>query len=317
MTEVSKLHGELFHYTSMDAFESIYKSQTFWATHYTNLNDSSEFQIFRRKLEEFIRPDIRRILVERGYGADDIDSKVEQVVAIHLDDLHHRTFGECGLQEVFISSFCTHEKESVAARHGLLSQWRGYGAGGGVAIVLDTRGIEEQMAHEQYIFDHSESYMGNVLYDDNDTQIREDRHLVFKHLPQLIRSFYPEFAKESDLSLDTWGLVLSQFIYGTTLVKHHGFCEEQEVRIVVSPRPTNPKSIFYVAADIKPSKEILYRMKDDREVRYIKLFGIAPLPIRRVIIGPSRFQNLNHQKITEQVKGTGIEVVKSEIPFIG
>lgn len=309
---VSDQHDELFHYTTVPAFESIYKSRTFWATHYEGLNDSSELQLFRRKLDNSIRPIIREILAKQGYSAGDIDTRVKQDAAIHLDDLHRLTFGERGLRDTFICSFCTHDAGSAEARHGLLSQWRGYGVDGGVAIVLDTRGIEKLMEHERTTFAHPVNHIGNVIYDDEDAKVRNDFHLVFELLPKLVESSYSN--EKPDPSLEK---MLEPFLFGTTLVKHRGFREEQEVRIVVSPRPTNAESIFYKPADTKQTKEILYRQKGDCEVRYIKLFGVSPLPIKRVIVGPSRFQNLNHQKIYELVKCSDIKVVKSEIPFLG
>jgi hypothetical protein len=56
---VSKQHPELFHYTTVAAFKSIYESRQFWATHYEHLDDSSEFGRFRLNVTEFIKPIIR------------------------------------------------------------------------------------------------------------------------------------------------------------------------------------------------------------------------------------------------------------------
>jgi hypothetical protein len=109
--------------------------------------------------------------------------------------------------------------------------------------------------------------------------------------------------------------IFSDFVMGSTLVKHHAFHEETEVRIVVSPMPTNQNSCFY--AEQNDRKPIKYRMRGDAEVRYIQLFGNAPLPIKRVIVGPSRVQNFNCQTIKEVVVGSEIEVTKSETPFLG
>jgi hypothetical protein len=115
----------------------------------------------------------------------------------------------------------------------------------------------------------------------------------------------------------TFGEHAFQPINGSTLVKHHGFCEEKEVRIVVAPRPNRDSILYEPADDSKPSKVIRYMQRGNREVRYIELFGDAPLPIKRVIIGPSQFQNINRQKVTDLVQGLDIEVVKSDTPFLG
>jgi hypothetical protein len=94
--------------------------------------------------------------------------------------------------------------------------------------------------------------------------------------------------------------------------------------------PQLPSSIFYECKNpSKPTKAIRYRRKGEGEVRYIELFGIddkhglpkgrvkAGLPIERLIVGPSRIQNLNYQKIRELTSGSTIDVTKSGIPFLG
>src|SRR5208337_1138447 len=125
---VSKQYPKLFHYTNVSAFENIYKTQQFWPTHYQDLNDTTEFARFRLKVREFIRPQIREIID---------DSLVEKEAERLLDKIHSHTFSKYMYKDTFLSSFCAHKKP-YEATHGLLSQWRGYGAKGGVAIMLDT-----------------------------------------------------------------------------------------------------------------------------------------------------------------------------------
>ncbi len=320
---VSDQYPELFHYTNVSAFESIYTSQTFWATHYQDLNDSSELRRFRPKLSEFITPYIRKLFDKRILGdatlAEEvarrggIDSVVEQESVNHLMNLHRQTFGEGAFQETFICSFCAHSAQAYEATHGLLSQWRGYGTDGGVAIVLDTRGIEEKMAHEKNVFAHPINHIGDVKYDDDDAGIRKAFWEVFDYFPEILDAFYSDQEPGYEKLFD-------HFVQGSTLVKHHGFNQENEVRIVVSPRPTNPDAIFYNHAhDAKLTKVIRFRRRGDSESRYIELFGEASFPIKRIIVGPSRIQNLNYQRISDLVAGSEakLEVVKSETPFVG
>jgi hypothetical protein len=71
--KVSEELPELFHYTTVAAFESIYKTtRQLWATHYKDLDDNTEFTRFRRKLSKYITPKIRDIVnedVQRDAGA--------------------------------------------------------------------------------------------------------------------------------------------------------------------------------------------------------------------------------------------------------
>lgn len=318
LERVSKKYPKLFHYTSMPAFKNIYKSRQFWATHYAQMNDSSELTRFHLQVCEFITPKIREIFDHRMRSdakfaaavqeAGGIDTVARKDASMLLDRLHRTTFGECGLHETFISSFCAHS-DSYQVANGLLSQWRGYGAGGGVAIVLDTEVIEDLMRHEKCVYKHPVNHIGDVAYDaDESLKEKRDFRKVFDYFPKILCKYYkcvqPPYEE-----------IFEDFIRGATLVKHHAFHEETEIRIVVSTTPTNKDSCFY--ADQSNRKPIKYMTRGDREVRYIELFGNAPLPIKRVIVGPSRVQNFNYQTIHEVVAGSGIEVTKSETPFLG
>ena len=178
---VSDQYPELFHYTSVSAFESIYKSKTFWATHYEDLNDSSELRRFERKVAAFIAPIICTIfdkrmrcnaqLVEEVSRHGGIHAVAEEQAAKQSDMLHRQTFGERSFRDTFICSFCAHSTQSYEARHGLLSQWRGYGTDGSVSIVLDTLGIEIGMRNEADVFFHTINHIGDVKYDDDDDGI--------------------------------------------------------------------------------------------------------------------------------------------------
>lgn len=318
---VSKEFPELFHYTNVFAFTNICKEQILRATHYEDVNDKSELGRFRIKVGEFIRPIILKHCATEMISNKQIAKKVTAAGGIHvvvdrettklLDIAHNVSFGKNAF-EPFLCSFCTHGTGSYEAKNGLLSQWRGYAAQGGVAIVLDTRRIESMMRHEQEIFAHPINHIGDVIYDNYDERIKKDFSTVFEFFPEILDILYkmqkPPFEK-----------IYRDFIIGSTLVKHHGFYEEKEVRIVVAPRP-NRSSMYYEPKDkSKPSKVIHDTKRGDRKIRYrfIELFGDTPLPIKRVIIGPSQFRDTNFQQVADHVRGRKIDVVKSETPFSG
>lgn len=316
---VSDEFPELFHYTTVSAFENIYKEQKFRATHHEDLNDKSELGRFRLKIHEFIKPILRELFEKRMQADEPVKAKItedggveiviEQEAAMHLAVLHRTTFGSQGLRP-FVCSFCAHGAQAYEAEHGLLSQWRGYGADGGVAIVLETFVIEGLMEHERDVFGHPINHIADVVYDNDNDRIRKDFHKVFEVLPKALQTLYSNERPDYEE-------IFEHFILGSTLVKHHGFHEENEIRIVVAPR-TPRGSVFYNPQHkTKASKTLFYAQKDKREVRYIELFGNAPLPIKRVIVGPSRIQNFNYQKVTDLVRGERIDVVKSETPYLG
>lgn len=320
----SKEYPTLFHYTTIEGFEGIYRSGSFWATHFEDLNDSSELQRFRLTVEQSLRPLIkgrfqsrmdadslfRDAVIERG----GLDAVVADEAAMHLDLLHKHTFCASGLPGVFVSSFCNHQSDTHAIRNGLLSQWRGYGAGGGVAIVLDTGKIEELMERERDVFAHTINHIGNVKYDDDAGSIRHEFANVFDNLPQLVNELYAGHEPPYEA-------MFGHFVQGSTLTKHQAFCEEQEVRIVIAPRPTQPGTTFYSAEDeTKAVKTVKHRPVRYGEARYIELFTDSNLlqsAMRCVIIGPSRNQNYNYDVVRGLVEGTSIEVSISDTPFIG
>ena len=67
--------------------------------------------------------------------------------------MYNVTFGgtrnEPAMAEPHIVSFCTIDKTNARiANHGLLSQWRGYGAQGGYVIIFDTERLIDLLAEE-------------------------------------------------------------------------------------------------------------------------------------------------------------------------
>ena len=67
-----------------------------------------------------------------------------------------------------------------------------------------------------------------------------------------------------------------------------------------------------------PLKVPFMTERDGRKCRRISLFGArsAPLPLERVIVGPSRSQDRNVE-IARKIVGSKIPVSKSATPFIG
>lgn len=334
MADVSEEFPELFHYTTVSSFESIYKTRTFWATHYEDLNDSTELGRFRLNVCDFIRPIIHETLIvwmqQLAEIAKDVEKRGGIETVVHkeantlLDALHENTFGELTFGETFICSFCAHIND-YQANHGLLSQWRGYGADGGVAIVLKTHGIKELMRNEQETFGHQVHHLGKVVYDsaEGDVEIKNEFKLLFESFPKILKEMLPKDRNRKALDLvPHFENILEPFVSGSTLVKHHAFQEEKEIRIVVSPRLADAEATFYRSVhDSKPQKQTRYVQNGERERRYIELFNRIPdnstLPIERIIIGPSRIQNVNYQVIKGLVEGSNITVDKSDIPFLG
>ena len=56
MIKPSDIYPELFHYTTLGGLEGILKSQSLWATHYQDLNDSQEMIYAKQVLKKHVVP---------------------------------------------------------------------------------------------------------------------------------------------------------------------------------------------------------------------------------------------------------------------
>ena len=124
--------SELFHYTNVDGLEGILKSQNLWATHFRFLNDPTELTFVARFVERIFEAEVFDLI------AND-DARFGSVVKLLRDafakdeaaQLFRSAFTTIDrTAPIFICSLCRHDDESIKKR-GLLSQWRGYGFGGG------------------------------------------------------------------------------------------------------------------------------------------------------------------------------------------
>ena len=148
-----KKHPKLYHYTNISGLEGIIKSQTLWATHYRGLNDSSEVQLMRPIIREMMNgiciealrklsnknSIVRREIKKHGGLVAFAKREAKTIIDIYYD-LSFGTAGRAGKSyaDPFVVCFCSHSDEpEYVKENGLLSQWRGYGAEGGVAIIFD------------------------------------------------------------------------------------------------------------------------------------------------------------------------------------
>jgi hypothetical protein len=160
MADFASSHPELHHYTNFPGLEGIRKSQTLWAINYRHLNDTKEVKVLEEPLIEALTkrfsplledrqrksPHVREAIEKTGGGIGEIAAdQATRVVRSFYDTL----FRSSAPFDLYVSSFCTHANDPYAKEHGLLSQWRGYGGGGGgYCIVFDTAALIELLQRE-------------------------------------------------------------------------------------------------------------------------------------------------------------------------
>jgi hypothetical protein len=134
----------------------------------------------------------------------------------------HSPFGE-----PFICSFCSHANDHPdEQKNGLLSQWRGYGC---YALVFDTRKLDELLALECRAHFWANLNIERVVYWDG----LETLEKVFPDLLKSSTTYMSKFITgQSCADID----LFTPFYSAAPLLKHRGFSEEREVRIVACPR---------------------------------------------------------------------------------
>lgn len=322
---VSQEYNRLFHYTTWDGLLGILKTQSLWATHFKFLNDYSELYLCKEKLVEYVTPVVKEQFVALISKQKDIESKIiekgglDQVAKHDARAFVNAAYSATG-EEIYILSFCGEGKYDYVNTNGLLSQWRGYGQGGGVAIVFNTREFEKILEIESGRYLYALGYIGDAIYSDDETKLKnelsEDFISISEHVKNMLLNISNNNFEPPDASN-----AFPSFIKCISRYKHRGFSEENEVRVVCLP--TNIDAEYQKLADEhntipQPEKERKFRIRNGKSVPYIELFDSIDitLPIERIIVGPHSDKDLRAASLRVMLRKTNIEISISEIPFI-
>ena len=221
------------------------------------------------------------------------------------------------LFDVFITSFCTPDDDYKEVRnHGLLSQWRYYGANGGYAIVFDTEKLLSLMHQEKAAWDCFWS-CGPVAYS---SETIADLSQRLEALPDFI-----EALKECDFrTRDSMEPILSPFLRCAVHYKHWAFSEEREVRLVIVLNGAKmTKSFADEGHCVTQRARYSFQREDGSTVPCLNVFEGLPsdqpfrMPIKRIIVGPGPGQPVSEARLKAFLdeKRYNIAVTCSEIPL--
>lgn len=326
MQKVSEVYERLYHYTTWDGLIGILQTKILWATHYKFLNDYSEIVLFRDKLISLILPHVREAYEELIRQSPQIEQEINQVgglgqviqhdTEVFVDD----QYGVTG-EEIYILSFCGQHKNLHINRNGLLSQWRGYGAGGGFALVFNTQELEQMMELEEKKYQYSAVHLCDIVYSDDENKLKEelseDLSIIADDVKRLFKS-----AKLSEKEKADALKGYLPFVRCISRYKHYGFSEENEVRLVILPTVLTQELLKLASTNgvtLKPEKERKFRNKNGQLVPYIELFDSidTELPIERIIVGPHKEKEARATALRVMLRNTKIEITCSDIPFVG
>lgn len=322
MPKTSEVYKNLYHYTTWEGVLGILKSRSLWATHYKFLNDYSEIKLFRDQLVRILLPYVRKQyleLIERSPDAKrriDEDGGLDQAILHDTEAFVEAQYHATG-DEIYILSFCGEHCNPYINNNGLLSQWRAYGAGGGFSLVFDTQKLEEALSLEVNNYEYGMIHLSDVVYSEDDqklqnefsdslSSIADDVEKVFNHL----------ISPDNELLLGGY----QAFATCISRYKHHGFSEENEVRIVALP--LDGKFMEFVGSNgtaSKPEKERKFRSNSDSLMPFIELFDSPQieLPITKIIVGPHKEKESRAAALRVMLRDTDIEIQCSDIPFAG
>ena|GEM_PF-6508040 len=236
-----------------------------WASHFLYLNDGEELHDGLKKLFGCIA--YKRKEIENSDNAEkakmiaDIDNFVKQLEQIKPENISNAP-------NHFILCFCTNGN--------LLSQWKWYGRDGGIAIEFDLLNCVYDGVYSFGDLNNNEPYKTNpyaVIYDDK----KKD-----KCINKLMN-----IKLHTSTDVYYWAI---RYIAAASLMKHQGFEEEHEVRLIFSPLYSQYESISDSISRIK------YRENDGVIKPYMKIQVKHKeenrTPINSVTVGPGKNQQL-------------------------
>ena len=326
MKKTSEVYSKLYHYTTWEGLLGILESQTLWATNYKFLNDYSEILLFREKLIPLIQPLVRNAYEELIKQHPQVEQKVkayggiDQVVKNNVEKLVDAQYSALG-DEIYILSFCGQHGDPKVNRNGLLSQWRGYGTGGGAALVFDTKKLEGILKQEANKYQYNAGLIADIVYSDDEQKLKEELSEELAKLADVVKMFLNSYKLSHQANPDaSEGYI--PFVQCVSRYKHYGFREENEVRIVALPAVINKEFLKFAetkAAVLKPEKERKFRNKNGHKIPYIELFDSSDivLPIEQIIVGPHKEKDQRATILREKLKDTKIKITCSKIPFVG
>ena len=281
-------------YTSAEAAMGIIKNQEVWLRNITCMNDYSEVEhglkcLLKAFHSEHAGRDFKALL--NSIFPDIIDEFIN-IFDSWLPWLKTNTY-----------IACVSEHPVTENKYGRLSMWRAYGGDRPVALLLN----KEPFLAETDVF---HAYSSPVAYLDPDEFSKEFNDLSLRI--ENHRDFISKLGRAKVI-----GYMFDFFKNSVLCVKHPGFKEEQEWRVVYNPE--HKKSQFV-------SSEIVSIDRIPQEIHKIPLVDIPKHGftgatindfIHKIIIGPCDQQNILGQTFVKLLRDAGCENAHTKIHYSG
>lgn len=290
----------LYHYTTAPGLHGILTSSTLWATDAQFLNDSREMEFGRAELSRELMVECDRIRAD----ADPLSREasrarvMESVVQILEADAESGV--ERGHETAFVSCFCEDGD--------LLSQWRGYAAGGGYALGFSREALARLPDLRLHHHIHNESE--RIAFGDGRpvparlVRVQYGRPGI-DHLLRVVRDeLVPELGVGFP-GVKGWTRTFTVVFPALASIKDPAFAEEREWRLVLITHPSAP--------------EIQFRANQLGLVPFLPV----PVPvdaIKEIVVGPGANQPARKRGVRRFLASldlSNVDVRCSAAPFRG
>ena len=300
----------LFHYTTAAGLMGILESAELWSAAYYCTNDESELAagkgiltpLFWTATHEMIKANDPLVHIFGGRGVDirDYAQGFEQII----------TGSTLGPLCAYMTCFCkpTGAEDFL---HGLLSQWRGYGADGGYALQFSRKKLLAEVEKTNTI-DGFDYQLQDVHYNPENRLKAE----VLTHKVSFLRAYreYLEELAQDDLAKMTMknpiaGLMggpLESFLDYLIHTKNQHFREERECRLsVVDVARVLPVNYFNRAGLV-----VSYKKTPKTTFDVLRC-------VEWIVIGPAPRMGARFRSVVRMVQqlGLDIHIRPSHIPF--
>jgi len=260
----------LYHYTSVMGVQGIIEQKAIWATNAQYLNDAQELTFGRNELYEAMMERAEELFPNARPGDGGACYSMATILRSAAEQLTPSASMRSGQSEHFIYVSCFCEVDD------LLSQWRAYGASGGVAIGFDTETLANATLGDQ------EVRLEQVRYG-NDAMV------------EMVRRVVPQIAPHPRPHPGTQGYLQARQVAFPALaaVKNEAFAEEREWRLLV--------------AGTSNQKGLRFRNATLGLIPYVEL-AFDKSAIKEVVVGPGAHQELRKEAIQLLLGTNGFDV---------
>ncbi|RNC77261.1 hypothetical protein DA717_11245 [Piscirickettsiaceae bacterium NZ-RLO2] len=272
------------------------------------MNDKSELDYAKEVISYFIDSEIAKRTSEFETNSIKKSAKAcfDKVIYLPLGD------------DFYITSFCNHHTTNnyyTPQLDGLLSMWKSYGDG--VALVIDVKqlflGIDKLVTNTQIPMIYGKvSYLNHLQPGAISEHIREKLlQSVFKVCDAYIELVLKD-NKKYLCSIDIDEDLLKPCLETMCLIKHYGFHQEEEARIMFISRGRD-----LTTGQPKVGEPFIQEYNDCTGKKYIQIPFDFSLCVKEVIVSPGEKQQFINNKIRCILNKHGFEdikVIKSTIP---